>query len=206
MIRNILRFVVILGVVSVMSGGGVAALYGVFKAKIDNRELAEKRQGILAVCPDGAAVDPDHPLVGTPFEPDAVYAARDAAGKTVAYVASGETSGYSSVIKVVVGVRADDFRILRTVVVAQAETPGLGTQVAEATSNYTLWEKVFGPAEPGKTERQVNAFLERFQGKKADEIADIQGLTAATISSNATRKAVEQALQRAVQAAGAPHE
>jgi len=206
MIRNILRFVIILGVVGVVSGGGVAALYACFKAKIDERERLEKKQGIAAVCPEGASVDPDHPLVGNPYAPDAVYAARDPSGKVVAYVASGASGGYSSVIQVIVGLRADDFAVLRAVVVAQAETPGLGTQVAETKSNYTLWEKLFGPAETGKTERQFNPFLERFQGKKAEGIPDIQGITAATISSSAAKKAIEQAIGRAVQAAGAHHE
>ncbi len=206
MIRNILRFMIILGVLSVVSGGGVAVLYACFKAKIDDRERLEKKQGILAVCPEGTTVDPDHPLVGAPYAPDAVYAARDPSGKVVAYAASGAAGGYSSTIQVIVGLRADDFTVLHAVVVAQAETPGLGTQVAETKSNYTLWEKLFGPAAPGETERQFNPFLERFQGKKAEEIPDVQGITAATISSSAVKKAVEQAVERAVQAAGAPHE
>jgi len=201
MIRNLLKFAIILGLLSVASGGGVAVIYGCFKGRLDDRTRAEKKQGIQAVCPDGATVDPERPLVGEPYTLEAVYAAGDAEGRTVAYVASGAAGGYSSTVQVIVGVRAEDFAVLRVVVVSQAETPGLGTQVAETRSNFTLWEKLFGPSEAGKTECQFNGFLDRFQGKKAGEIPNVQGITAATISSNATKKAIAEAVERAVRAA-----
>jgi RnfABCDGE-type electron transport complex G subunit len=214
MIRNLLKFVVILSVACLVIGGGVAALYGVFKGNIERRELQIKREAIDAVCPEGASVDPEHPIAGVPMAADAVYAARDSAGRTVAYVAQGEAQGYSSVIKVMVGVRlvrrspkgeggAEDLAVLRVVVLSQQETPGLGATVGETRSTYTLWQKLFGS---GEVEQWVNAFLDQFTGKQAQEFPQIHSITAATITSNATKRAVEQALERIREAVEKKHE
>jgi len=199
MIRNLVKFVVILSVACLVIGGGVAALYGLYRGDIERRELRLKREAIDAVCPEGASVNPEHPIAGVPMAADAVYAARDSAGRTVAYVAQGEAQGYSSVIKVMVGARAEDFSVIRIVVLSQQETPGLGATVAETRSTWTLWQKLFGSSEP---EEWVNTFLDRFRGKRAEEFSEIHAITAATITSNATKRAVEQAIQHIRDAAG----
>jgi len=199
MIRNLLKFVVILSVACLVIGGGVAALYGLYRGDIERRELRIKEQAIQDVCPEGASVDPQTPIAGAPMAADAVYAARDSAGRTVAYVAQGEAQGYSSVVKVMVSASAEDFSVLRVVVLAQQETPGLGATVGETRSTYTLWQKLFGS---GEAEQWVNAFLDQFTGKQAQEFPQIHSITAATITSNATKRAAEQALERIRDAAG----
>jgi len=200
MIRNLIKFIVILSLACLVIGGGVAALYGVFEGEIERRDLRIKEQSIQDVCPEGASVDPQTPSAGAPMAADAVYAARDSAGRTVAYIAQGEAQGYSSVVKVVVSTRADGFSVIRVVVLAQQETPGLGATVAETRSTYTLWQKLFGS---GKAEQRVNAFLDQFTGKQSQEFPQIHSITAATITSNATKLAVEQALERIRDAVGA---
>jgi RnfABCDGE-type electron transport complex G subunit len=199
MIRNLLKFVVILSVACLVIGGGVAALYGLYRGDIEHRDLRIKEQAIQDVCPEGASVDPQTPIAGAPMAADAVYAARDSAGRTVAYVAQGEAQGYSSVVKVMVSASAEDFSVLRVVVLAQQETPGLGATVGETRSTYTLWQKLFGS---GEAEQWVNAFLDQFTGKQAQEFPQIHSITAATITSNATKRAAEQALERIRDAAG----
>ena len=199
MIRNLAKFVVILSVACLVIGGGVAALYGLYRGDIERRDLRIKEQAIQDVCPEGASVDPQAPIAGAPMAADAVYAARDSAGRTVAYVAQGEAQGYSSLLKVMVGVRAEDFSVIRVVVLSQQETPGLGATVAETRSTWTLWQKLFGSSE---AEQWVNAFLDQFTGKQAEQFSQIHSITAATITSNATKRAVEQALERIRQAAG----
>ena len=200
MIRNLLKFVVILSVACLVIGGGVAALYGLYRGDIERRELRIKEQAIQDVCPEGASVDPEHPIAGVPMAADAVYAARDSVGGTVAYVAQGEAQGYSSVIKVMVSASAEDFSVIRVVVLSQQETPGLGATVGETRSTWTLWQKLFGS---GEAEQWVNAFLDQFTGKQSQEFPQIHGITAATITSNATKRAVEQALERIRDAVGA---
>jgi RnfABCDGE-type electron transport complex G subunit len=193
MIRDLAKFLIVLGLVCLVAGGGVAALYAVFKADIERRDQAARDEAVRAVLPDGAAADLEKPLALNPATGDAVFAAAQD-GRTVAYVASAGAQGYSSVVRVMVGVRADDLAVIRVAVLSQQETPGLGAHVAERVSNFTLWEKIFGPSERGKTEELVNPFLDRFRGQKDTEIRDIQGITAATITSNATKAAVGVAI------------
>jgi len=201
MVRTALKFVVILTLVCTLMGSGVAVLYGLWESKIASREAAARRAAIRAAVPEGAAVDTEHPVAGQVGTESAVYAAKDAAGKTVAYVAGGAAQGYASTVRVVVGaVPTDQGLTIHTVIVtAQAETPGLGARVAEHRSTYTLWQKLFGADEP---ERRFNPFLDRFKGKTRGEVADVQAITAATITSNAVKAAVAQALGRIHAAAG----
>jgi len=203
MIRDLLKFVVILLVVCLSIGGGVACLYASLRARIAERDLQAKRDAIEAVCPDGAAADTANPLAGRPFAPDAVYAARDGQGTPAAYVAAGEATGYSSVVKVMVGVRADTFAVVRVVVLDQQETPGLGANVAETRSSYNLWQKLFGAAQ---AEKRFNPFLDQFVDKQPDRFGEIDAMTAATITSNATKAAVRQAIDRIRTAARQSHE
>ncbi len=195
MTRTLVKFAVILGLICLLMGGGVAVLYGVWRDQIAERERAATLAAMLAVAPEGAEVDAATPIAGSPGDSGAVYAARDPSGKTVGYVAGGEAQGYSSVVKLIVGATADgaDLKVLHVVVVCQSETPGLGAQVAERRSTYTLWQKLFGADEP---EDFLNPFLDRFQGKRPAEVPDIQAITAATITSNAVKAAVGQALDR----------
>lgn len=195
MIRNIVRFVVILGLVCSLMGGGVALMYARFKETLASRDAAAAQAAILAVCPAGASVDAAAPLAGEPLAPDAVYEAKDAAGRVVAWVAGGAEPGYSGLVRVMVGaVKADSGLAIHNVtVVSQSETPGLGANVALSRSSYTLWQKLFGSAEP---EVVSNPFLGRFKGKTADTVQDVQAMTAATITSDAAKAAIDQALGR----------
>ncbi len=193
MIRSLAKFVVILVLICLLMGGGVAVLYGWLKGNIEKRERAATQAAMLAVAPEGAEVDVAKPLAGTAAGPSAVYAARDASGKTIGYVAGGEAHGYGGVIRVIVGAKAPGLQIVGVVVVSHTETPGLGAHVAEHLSTYTLWQKLFGADEP---EQFISPFLDRFKGKRQNEVPDIQAITAATITSTATKAAVAQALDR----------
>jgi len=198
MIRNIVRFLVVLGLACVVMGGGVAVLFAVFKGDLERRDNQEKEAAIREACPPGATVDLEHPLAGKPFAPDAVYAARGPDGRPAAYIAGGEAPGYSSAVKVVAAARPPEFAVLKVVVVSQRETPGLGSRIAEARSTLTLWGKLFGSAE---AEQLLNPFLDQFVGKTADKFGEVHAITAATISSSAAKRAAAQALDRIRQAA-----
>jgi len=56
MIRNLIKFIIILSLACLVIGGGVAALYGLYRGDIERRELAIKEQAIQDVCPEGAKV------------------------------------------------------------------------------------------------------------------------------------------------------
>jgi RnfABCDGE-type electron transport complex G subunit len=193
MIRNILRFIVVLGLVCLLTGGGVAILYAIFKGDLERRENEAREAAVRAVSPAGTMVNLQDPVAGKPFAPDAVYVARDTRGKPAAYIAGGQATGYSSLVKVMVSVRLADLAVERIVVVDQKETPGLGTRVAETRSTQTLWQKLFGAEQP---EELFNPFLDQFVGKKPAEFINVHAITAATITSNAAKAAAAQAVER----------
>ena len=193
MMRNALKFAIILVLVCCFMGGVTAFVYMHCKGRIAANDRSVLLKSIDAVKPAGGAVDIAKPLVGVPEEDDAVYVARDAAGLALGYVAQGAEQGYSSVVKVIVGVKADDMSIIRVVVLSQLETPGLGANVEATKSNYTLWEKLLGS---DKEEKVFNPFLDRFNGAGVDQLDALDAMTAATITSNATKAAVRQAIGR----------
>ena len=57
---------------------------------------------------------------------------------------AGESQGYSSKIKVMVGIDPNLEKILGINILAQNETPGLGTKMTEIESTTTLWSLVYG--------------------------------------------------------------
>jgi hypothetical protein len=75
---------------------------------------------------------------------DNVYKGQGKDGSTVGYAALGKAQGYSSTLKVMVGLSSDMDKVLGIKVLYQAETPGLGTRIIEVPTTKTLWTMFFG--------------------------------------------------------------
>ena len=106
-----------------------------------------------------------------------------------------------------VGMAADEHLTLRKVVVlSQQETPGLGANISESKSTYSLWQKI-GVQPSDEPEATYNGFMDQFDAKSAEQLAEVDAMTAATITSNAVKAAVRQAVGRVRQAVGTvtPH-
>lgn len=87
------------------------------------------------------------PMEVTPSEiadQDRVYKGLNKAGQLIGYAACGEAQGYSSKIKVMVGTDPGLEKIIGINILAQNETPGLGTKMTEVESTSTLWSVIFG--------------------------------------------------------------
>ena len=197
-----LRFIVILGVTCLVMGSGVAMLYSVFKDRLAEREAIQFQELLGQILPPGEAVL----IAGSQENGDDVYLVADDQGQPLAYAARGEATGYSSKVKILLGASADDeLSIRRVAVLSQAETPGLGTKVAESRSNYTLWQKI-GLAEADGPEEQYNDFMDQFSAERreakaqppltVEQLNTVDAITAATISSNAIKDGVRQAAER----------
>ena len=106
-----------------------------------------------------------------------VYAAQDDAGQTVGYVYELSSRGYAGDITLSVGVK--DGAVSAVSVSGHTETKGLGTADEEP-------------------------FLARFAGlSQADEALRVDAMSGATVSSNAVKSAVSQALSHARDVLGA---
>jgi len=190
--KTALRFVIIIGISSLVMGSGVAFLYAAFKVRLAERKAEEFKLVLKTALPEGEV----KLLAGSMDAEDDVYAVCDAAGKPLAYAARGSGQGYSSKVKVLVGTKADEkLTISKVVVLEQQETPGLGTNVSLTRSTYTLWQKVHvAPAD--KPESFYNSFLDKFQGRTAERLGEVDAMVAATITSNATKNATREAVER----------
>lgn len=196
--KQAVRFVLILGIICLVMGSGVAMIYAHFKDTLAARDEAQRSALRLQVLPGGQGYAAPEPVPGAA---DVFVVKRDD-GTPAAYAAEGAAQGYSSTVRVMVGMAADEHLTLRKVVVlSQQETPGLGANISESKSTYSLWQKI-GVQPSDEPEATYNGFMDQFDAKSAEQLAEVDAMTAATITSNAVKAAVRQAVGRVRQAVG----
>jgi RnfABCDGE-type electron transport complex G subunit len=190
--RQALRFVLVLGIICLVMGSGVAMIYARFKETIADRDEQQRSALRVQVLPAGEGYGPPEPLAA-----DAeVFVVRGPDGAAAGYAAEGAAQGYSSTVRVMVGMAADQALTVRKVVVlAQQETPGLGANISEVRSTYNLWQKIGLQAAP-QAEGAYNEFMDKFDGLSVEQMDQVDAMTAATITSNAVKVAVRQAVDR----------
>jgi len=120
----------ILALICIASALGVAGTFRLTKGRIDE----EKKKRETAARAEALAVDENAELHFEEMNPDAedldmVLKATDDSGAVIGYVALGESQGYGGPIRVMVGADSNAAQILGVKVVAQTETPGLGTRI-----------------------------------------------------------------------------
>lgn len=174
--KDLLRMVAVLTAVGVLAALGLARVHEVTREPIREAARRELLRAVGAVLPPFDN-EPDRETVdveGIPF-----YPAR-ARGETVgAAFPVSSTEGYSGAIEALAGVDAQG-RVTGVVVLAHAETPGLG-------SKFTA---------PG--------YLAQFRGKTLEgarwavrkDGGDFDQITGATITPRALVKALRQGLER----------
>ncbi len=225
------QYTIILTVVSLLASVGVSSVFVLTKDTIKRKEQAVRAEALYSVLPglEGSPVSVSPP--NSP-EQDCVYKGLDKTGQLIGYAASGEAQGYSSRIKVMVGIDSGLEKILGINILAQNETPGLGTKMTEVESTTTLWSLIYGRElksidwdsdeswelplikQPerikkfglsSKTKSKVQPwFQEQFKRKtynqlvvsKVKDTEKIVAITGATISTKATIKAVQSALDK----------
>lgn len=136
-------YTIVLTVVSILASIGVASTFLLTRNTIKQKELALRADALYTVLPglEGAPADVTSQEVNVQ---DRVYKGLDKSGQVIGYAASGEAQGYSSKIKVMVGMDSRLEKILGINILTQNETPGLGTKMTEVESSSTLWSVIFG--------------------------------------------------------------
>ncbi len=176
----------ILLLVSAISGGVLAGVYGVTSKVIDERKAKEQAQSMQAVLPAGTdfvALTSEQVAeyrANAKFKDiDAIYTA-SAGGETVGLVARVLSAGYGGNITLLVGI-GTDLNVAGIKVVSHSETAGLGGEIVR---------------EP---------WLAQFIGKGASgpmavnkDGGEIQAVSSATISSRAVVRGVNAVRDLAV--------
>ncbi|MCQ4574371.1 MAG: RnfABCDGE type electron transport complex subunit G [Candidatus Brocadiales bacterium] len=201
-----LQYTLVLGVIAMVTSVGVGATYVLTKDRIARKEADRRMEALLTVMP-GIAGDPVQLTPPETAPEDRVFKGQDKDGNVVGYAALGRSQGYSSTLKVMVGLTPDKDKILGIKVLYQAETPGLGTRIVEIATTKTLWTMIFGGEKAAATEEAVSLtpwFCDQFKGKTLNQLevvrqedpAKITAITGATITTRAVVKAVENAIAK----------
>ncbi len=231
---------VVLGTVALISGLALGLTYSVVKARIAEQEKEVFEEALRVALPEAeefavvgyAAKDwkGDYHVVEGAEEFDRDRAAkgylslnevrkgiRD--GEVVGYVAEGAQRGYSSLIRVAVGINPELSNVVAIKVISQQETPGLGARVDEVKTSSTLWDVLLGRGPKGE-ESSIPWFQQSFYGVVVQELLSFQTLkgqdvngdgqpdaiTGATISSDAVLGAVQDAVAQIVMVASGKSE
>ncbi|BBO17040.1 conserved hypothetical protein [Candidatus Brocadia pituitae] len=137
------QYTITLALVSLLASLGVSSIFLLTRDTIKKKELAVRTEALYVVLP-GLEGAPGEVTPAEVSEQDRVYKGLNKAGQLIGYAACGEAQGYSSKIKVMVGLDPHLEKIIGINILAQNETPGLGTKMTEIESTTTLWSLIFG--------------------------------------------------------------
>jgi RnfABCDGE-type electron transport complex G subunit len=189
-----LKFPVVLIVVALVSAVSLTALQGVTEPQRLKIEAKIKAAALKVVLPSAEKFeDAKVEVGGKKFD---YLKGLGPQSDVVGYVAEGSAQGYSSIIKVMVGVD-QEFKIIAIKVLSQRETPGLGDKINEILSKNTIVGLIRGIKFDETGLRPW--FQVQFDGKSAPikvqkDKGDIEAITGATITSRTVCKAVDQAV------------
>lgn len=163
----------VLTIISVVAGAGLAAVFEVTKEPIAEANLKKQQEAIAAVLPKGTQVGEVEQVNG-----NNVYRATDAQGAFAGIAIEINTNGFGGNVKMMVGFDANgdlvDYSILE-----MSETPGLGSKMGE-------WFR---------TKSDIRgALISDGEVKVSKDGGKYDAITAATISSRAFMAGVNAAM------------
>ncbi len=170
------NMIIVLFTITLLASAGVGGVYMLTAEPIAQAELAAEEQALKMVLPDFDATTAQQVEID---QLPVVVNTATLNGEVVGYaVKSSTNSGFNGEIVLMVGFDKEG-KILNVNVIKQAETPGLGTKMAD--EGNPLLEGV-----KGKNPSQSNLKVTKDGG-------EVEALTAATISSRAYLDAIARA-------------
>lgn len=130
--REIIRMILILAILTTFSGGLLAAIRGGTKEKIENQQLQFVKGPAIKAILEGASNDPivdRFKLMDGDVERSFFVGVFDGKANAVALESFGK--GYGGDVGVMVGINVDDGKLLGAGVTTHAETPGMGAKAKE---------------------------------------------------------------------------
>ncbi|MFA5008846.1 MAG: RnfABCDGE type electron transport complex subunit G [Candidatus Omnitrophota bacterium] len=164
--KEIIKYGLILCIICLLASGLLAGVYSFTQPQINKQAQSEIREALKQVVPQANRFEPVKS-----GEEVLYYRGYDKNNKLTGFAFNAQAKGYSSTIETLVGVSTQK-RIIAIKVVAQNETPGLGSRVTE------------------------KAFSQQFANKNAGDISQVSAISGATISSSAVIKSVEEKLEK----------
>ncbi|MDP3731713.1 MAG: RnfABCDGE type electron transport complex subunit G, partial [Candidatus Omnitrophota bacterium] len=160
--RQTIRYGFTLAVICVVASGLLAGMNSLTKARIIAQAQAEEGSALLEVIPQGEYFDPIKK-----GEDIIYYKVSNKDGKSIGVTFKAYARGYSGTIETMVGMTKEG-TIMAIKILNQNETPGLGNRIMELP------------------------FLSKFANKGISELAGVEAITGATISSKAVIGSVQE--------------
>ncbi|MDA8387815.1 MAG: FMN-binding protein [Nitrospiraceae bacterium] len=176
--KDLIKITLNLAILFVVAGSILALVYAHSEPQIVRVVKMEKEKALKSLIPDASVINSAGAYEPIEGRTSHYYVARDRNGKTIGYIASSWSKGYSSFIHLFVA--ADpSMRIKAIKVLHEEETPGLGDDIGK------------------------QYFQDRFKGKTLDELVVVKApdptkilaVTGATISSKACTRGVRTGLE-----------
>jgi Na+-translocating ferredoxin:NAD+ oxidoreductase subunit G len=203
---NLIRFPLILVIICTVAAGGVGITYVTTRAKIRQRQTEREQSALQVVF--GAEVT-NRALNAEASRDERVYQVMGKDGVMMGYAAIGDGRGYSSLLRVLVGVNPDVNRVSGIMVLSQQETPGLGTRIVETKSRKT-WASVI--KREAIEEDPIPWFQKQFEGLPRENVnlqtsntRGVDAITGATVTSHAVVDAVKNAIRKIEAVREEPH-
>ncbi len=196
------NMIVVLTLICAAAGLALGATYHVTRERIEAQQERERMAALRIVFPevkkDGFR---EVSVQKSAFAASGkYYEAYDDSGKLVGYALEAAGTGYASTIGVTVGVDAKAEEIQGIKITFQQETPGLGANCDAVEAEGTLWDALLG--KPRQAAAPEPWFQRQFRGRRFDSFVkvgnkyhNIDGLTGATITTNAVADAVVAAVK-----------
>ena len=183
-------------VICFVAGTALAVTYRMTKSLVEEQYQAQQLNALKVVLPQAAEFSERKSGAEIDY-----YEGVDKEKKVVGYAFAGAAKGYSSTIKVMVGIDPEG-TVTGIKITEQIETPGLGTKSVEVPVTQTFWEAILGRGGSEKPGRPW--FEEQFSGKELKNLkvvtgktdTEIHALTGATITSKAVTKAVRESIDK----------
>lgn len=205
MLRKIIHYGLLLGVICGLSILGVGVMYSITLDTIQQKKAAKTQEAVQKALPDleiSSNVEMFKYQGNGSEQIYEIYIGLDPITKEPKgwAVQVGE-QGYSSVVQTMVGVDGEDC-IKAIDIVFQQETPGLGTECISTGPKplSSLWTESSGPAKRPPFQVQFEGHnLQQLQLKKnklvEDRTKEIEAMSGATITSAAVNNSVSRAIR-----------
>ena len=204
------KYPIVIAVICLIAAAALAFTYALTRERIKVAKKGDLVAGLAKVLPD-AKMPPEERQLSDGATLYVGHAKND--DKIVGYATIGSAQGYSSRIKVLVGVDPQ-MTVVAISILEQNETPGLGERTKEVPATKSIWQAIgdlFGGEGEAEPPREP-PFQSQFRGKRLDQLVlvkdqgatdKISQLTGATITSRAVVDAVKDAIGKIERAVGA---
>lgn len=209
--------VAVLGLVCVLAAVGLGLVAGATHERIEAEVEKAGRDALTRVHPDATRFQDRTARVGN--DTLVYYEAYDKDGALIGYACEGHATGYSSTIKLTVGLDPELTTITGVRITSQQETPGLGANCVKGGTQKYIWQ-IFSSstgassssAAASSSSNGAHAAAD-WQGQFGQRSLDlfvregksyygVDALSGATITTNAVVRAIQDAVETLYRAKG----